>query len=104
MPGLLLGGFYTMGKRTRLEIYDQYPNDEIDRAINRWINKKLQRMILHYILVDGYTYEKTAELIEQDTGQFISYKTVQRQVYSAQKKLYAHLEVIYHPEKHIDDQ
>lgn len=85
-----------MGKRTRLEIYDDYPNDMIDDAINRWINNKLHRMILHYILVDGYTYEKTAELIEQETGQFISYKTVQRQVYAAEKRLYPRLDIVYH--------
>ena len=80
--------------KTRLEIYEDYPSDAIDAAINQWIHNRLHRLILHYKLVDGYTYEQTAELVTKDTGQYISSETVKRKVYKAESKLFPNLEII----------
>lgn len=85
-----------MGKRTRLDIYDEYPSDAIDEAINQWIHDRQQREILHYKLVDGMTYEEIADLLTKQTGQFISEKTVQRKVYKAESKLFPRLQIVYH--------
>lgn len=85
-----------MSKRTRLDIYDEYPSDAIDSAINQWIHDRQQREILHYKLVDGLTYEEIADLLTKETGRFISEKTIQRKVYKAENKLFPNLQIVYH--------
>lgn len=72
-------------KRTRLDIYDDFSNSQIDAVINEWIHKELYRQVLHYKLVDGYTYEHIAELVDRTP------KRVQDIVYAAEDKLYKHL-------------
>ena len=84
-----------MGKRTRLEIYDPYPADEIDAAINRWIKNHTQRRILHLILIDGYSYRETADLLAAETGITYDEKTIQRAVYRAESLLFPHLKITY---------
>lgn len=87
---------HVVSKRTRLEIYDDYPSEEIAKAIDMWIKDYKQRRILYYKLVVGHTYQKTAELVSEDVGYYVSTKTVQRQETKAEAKLFPHLEIIYH--------
>ena len=84
-----------MGKRTRLEIYDPYPADAIEAAINKWVKHHLHRKILHYILVDGYTYEETANLIAKDTGVIYDAKKMYRTITDAENTLFPYLKVTY---------
>ena len=87
-----------MGKRTRLDIYNDYPSNEIAKAIDMWIKDYKQRRILYYKLVIGHTFDKTAELVSADMGYNVDIKTVKRQVYKAESTLFPHLEIQYHPE------
>ena len=77
-------------KKTRLDIYKDFPNSQIDAAINEWIKNEQHRRILHYKLVDGKTFERIAELED------MSPKGVQKIVYNAEYMLFSHLEVVYH--------
>ena len=81
--------------RQRLEIYDNYPPEIIDKAINACIKDRLQRLILHYKLVDNYTYEEIGEVLQNATGRYISDRTAKRKVYKAESKLFAQCEIIY---------
>ena len=81
--------------RKRLEIYDDFPPDIIDEAINSCIKDRLQRMILHYKLVDGYTYEEIGEVLTKANERYVSDRTAKRKVYKAEKKLYSQLQIIY---------
>ena len=80
-----------MGKRSRLEKYDPYPIDEIDAAINRWVKDQLRRRILRYILIDGYSYDATADLIAKDTGIVYGAKKMSRTITKAEDELFPHL-------------
>lgn len=81
--------------RYRLEIYDDYPPDIIDKAIDACIKDRLHRLILHFKLIDNYTYEEIGDALKEETGRYISDRTAKRWVYQAEKKLYSHLQVIY---------
>ena len=81
--------------RHRLEIYDNYPPEIIDKAINACIKDRLQRLILHYKLVDNYTYEEIGEVLKNATGRYISDRTAKCKVYKAESKLFAQCEIIY---------
>lgn len=72
-------------KKTRLSIYDDFPNSVIDATINEWIKKERDRRILHMKIVDGMTYEHIAEVMD------MSPKRIQNIVYEAEHKLYQHL-------------
>ena len=85
--------------RKRLEIYDDYPPDIIDKAINSWIKDRIQRLILHYKLVDNYTYEEIGEVLEEATGRYVSDRTAKRKVYKAESKLFPQLQIIYKGKK-----
>lgn len=76
-------------KKTRLEIYDDFSNSQIDAAINEWIHSERDRRVLHLKLVDGLSFERIAEIVD------MSPKGVQKIVYKAQDKLHPHLEVMY---------
>ena len=76
-------------KKTRLEIYDDFSNSQIDAAITEWIHSERDRRVLHYKLVDGYSYERIAELED------MSSKRIQQIVYSAEDRLFRHLDIIY---------
>lgn len=84
-----------MGRRTRLKIYDPYPADAIEESINKWVKHHLHRKILHYILVDGYTYEETANLIAAETGVVYDAKKMYRTIVEAEHELFPHLKVAY---------
>ena len=74
-------------KKTRLSIYDDFSNSQIDAAINEWVHSDRDRAILHFKLVDGMTYEKIAEKMD------MSPKRVQNIVYAAEDKLFRHLDI-----------
>ena len=76
-------------KKTRLEIYDNLSNSQIDAAISEWIHSERDRRILHYKLVDGYSYERIAEIED------MSPKRIQQIVYNAEDRLFHHLDIIY---------
>jgi hypothetical protein len=52
-------------------------------------------MILHYKLVDGYTYEEIGEVLAKANERYVSDRTAKRKVYKAEKKLYSQLQIIY---------
>lgn len=81
--------------RKRLEIYDDFPPAVIDEGINACIKDRIQRKILHYKLVDNYTYEDMTELLYQETGRYYSDRTIKRMVYRAEAKLFLQLQIIY---------
>jgi len=81
--------------RKRLEIYDDFPPDIIDDAINACIKDRIQRLILHYKLVDNYSYEEIGEVIKKATGRYVSDRTAKRKVYKAESKLFPQLQIIY---------
>lgn len=72
-------------KRTRLDIYGDYPNSLIDATINEWIKSERDRRILHYKLIDGYTYEYIAEIMD------MSPRRIQDIIYKSESKVYNHL-------------
>ena len=69
-------------KRTRLNIYENYPNSLIENEINEWIHSERDRRILRYKLIDGYTYEHIAELED------MSPRRIQNIVYDAEHRLF----------------
>lgn len=75
-------------KKTRLDIYSDYANSQIDAAINEWIHSERDRRILHLKLVDGLTYEKIAEIMD------MSPKRIQKIVWDAEDRLFKHLEFV----------
>ena len=75
-------------KKTRLDIYSDYANSQIDAAINEWIHSERDRRILHLKLVDGLTYERIAEIMD------MSPKRIQKIVWAAEDRLFKHLELI----------
>ncbi len=81
--------------RKRLEIYDDFPPDIIDEAIKACIKDRIQRMILHYKLVDNYTYEEIGDVLNKEIGRYVSDKTAQRKVYKAESILFPQLQIIY---------
>ena len=81
--------------RKRLEIYDDYSPAIIDEAINSCIKDRFQRLILHYKLVDNYSYEDLPEIIKKETGREFSDRTMKRKVYSAESTLFRQIQIIY---------
>ena len=75
-------------KKTRLDIYSDYANSQIDAAINEWIHSERDRRILHLKLVDGLTYERIAEIMD------MSQKRIQKIVWDAEDRLFRHLEFV----------
>lgn len=55
----------------------------IDAAIKACIKDRIQRIILHYKLVDKYTYEELSEVLEKELGRPITDRTIKRKVYEA---------------------
>lgn len=72
-------------KRTRLNKYTDYSNEQIDNVIDQWIHNIRDRRILHYKLVDGYTFEWIAE--KED----MSSQRIRRIVYDSEMVLLKHL-------------
>ena len=46
-----------------------YNNTTMARAISEYIHSDLHRTILHAILIDGWTYERTAEAVDRTPRQ-----------------------------------
>ena len=81
-------------KHTRLNIYDTFSNEHIDATINKWVHDERKRLILHYKLVDGLTYEEIAEIdLPHKRHGTIRYsvKRIQDIVYEARNTVYPHL-------------
>lgn len=76
-------------KRQRLKIYDGFPSSAIDAAIAEWIHNERDRRILHYKLIDGFTFERIAEIED------MSPKRIQAIVYASEDKLFRHLKIEY---------
>jgi hypothetical protein len=72
-------------KRKHLDIFKEYPNDLIDLTINRWIHSARDRRILHLKLVDGFTYEDVADIMD------MSSKRIQDIIYAHETIIYRHL-------------
>lgn len=66
-------------------IFDEIPTSRINYLIDEWIHNKKYRDIMRYRLIDGYTYEYTAELMD------MSVRQVQNIVYKSKDKIYRHL-------------
>ena len=83
-------------KHTRLDIYKFYSNDLIDATINKWVHDERKRLVLHYNLVDGLTYEEIAEIPlphkKHPDGIRLSVKTIQDIVRDARTTVYPHLD------------
>ena len=75
-------------KKTRLDVYSDYANSQLDTAINEWIHSERDRRILHLKLIDGFTYERIAEIMD------MSPKRIQKIVWSAEDRLFRHLELL----------
>ena len=75
-------------RKTRLDIYDDCANSQIDAAINEWIHSERDRRILHYKLVDGLTYERIAEIED------MSPRRIQNIVYASEDRLFRHLKIV----------
>ena len=82
-------------KHTRLSIYDDFSNDHIDATINKWVHDERKRLVLHYKLVDGLTYDEIAEIPlphkRHPEGIRLSVKRIQDIVFEARKTVYPHL-------------
>ena len=47
----------------------QYDNSRMSHAISECIHSDLHRTVLHAILIDGWTYERTAEIVDRTPRQ-----------------------------------
>ena len=60
----------------------EYTNSEIGKAIDEYIHSERDRRILRLRLIDGFTYEQIAELVD------MSVRQVKNIVYKAQERLF----------------
>lgn len=65
--------------------WDNITNSQIDFLISEYIHNEMHRKVLHYRLVDGYTYEKIADKMD------MSVRQIKNIVYKAEAKLFKHL-------------
>ena len=49
-----------------------YGNSEMAHAISEIVHSDLHRAILHAVLIDGWTYERTAEAVDRTPRQVAS--------------------------------
>lgn len=82
-------------KHTRLSIYDNFTNEKIDDTINKWVHDERKRLVLHYKLVDGLTYDEIAAIPlphkRHPEGIKLSIKRIQDIVFEARNTVYPHL-------------
>lgn len=69
----------------RREKYINYSTEHMERVIYQWVKGKLNRDIWRLWLIDGLTYEQTAEELE------ISDKTVARCIRDYDERVFLHL-------------
>lgn len=62
-----------------------YTNSQIRALIDEWIHSDRDRQILSLRLINGFTFERIAELVD------MSDKQVKRIVYRLQEQLFEHL-------------
>lgn len=62
-----------------------YANSQIRALIDEWIHSDRDRQILSLRLINGFTFERIAELVD------MSDKQVKRIVYRLQDQLFEHL-------------
>ena len=63
----------------------QYSNSQIRDVIAEWVHSERDRRILCYRLIDGYTFERIAELED------MSDKQIKRIVHKQEEQLFKHL-------------
>ena len=82
-------------KHTRLSIYDDFSSAKIDETINQWVHDERKRIVLHYKLVDGLTYDEIACIPlphkKYPDGIKYSVKRIQDIVFEARTTVYPHL-------------
>lgn len=66
-------------------LFDEISASKINELINEWIHNKKYREIMRYKLIDAYTYEQTAELVD------MSVRQVKYIAYKCKDKIYRHL-------------
>jgi DNA-directed RNA polymerase specialized sigma subunit len=65
--------------------WDNITNSQIDFLISEYIHNEMHRKVLHYRLVDGYTYEKIAD----EMG--MSVRQINNIVSKSEERLFKHL-------------
>ena len=63
----------------------EYSNSQIREVISEWIHNERDRRILCYRLIDGYTFERIAEVED------MSVRQVKNIVYKSQVQLFKHI-------------
>lgn len=63
----------------------EYSNSEIRQAIDEWIHSERDRRIMVDRLINGYTYEKLAEIYD------LSVRQIKNIVYNEEDKLFKKL-------------
>ena len=66
-------------------LFEEIPASKINALIDEWIHNAKYREIMRYKLIDAYTYEKTAELVD------MSVRQVKSIAYKCRDKIYRHL-------------
>lgn len=64
--------------------FSDMPRDEIDFLIEQYIHKEKYRTVLKYRLLDGFTFERIAELMDMSDRQ------IKNIVYKSEDKLFNH--------------
>lgn len=65
--------------------WDNITNSQIDHLISEYIHSEKYRRVLHFRLVDGYTYERIADEM------LMSVRQIKNIVSKAEAKLFKHL-------------
>jgi len=76
--------------RERVDL-DNITNQEIQSAIDSWIHSSRDRLILKLRLIDGLTYQKTADYLYENEGIELSERQIKNIVYKAEAKLFKHI-------------
>lgn len=76
--------------RERVDL-DNITNQEIQSAIDSWIHSSRDRLILKLRLIDGLTYQKTADYLYEKEGIELSERQIKNIVYKAEAKLFKHI-------------
>lgn len=64
--------------------FSNMPNSQINHLIDEWIHNEKYRTVLKYRLLDGFTFEKIAEIMQMSDRHI---KTI---VYKSEEQLFKH--------------
>lgn len=76
---------------TRREILDSKPRSEWERLIDEWIYDELDRRILKRKLLDGLTFERLVEEINEP-NYTLELDAIKRRFYRAEERLWKYSE------------